>query len=73
MNITDQLRKRLNDYQFEPVNGIRRHKSLVDVHRELDKEFNVSYEAFRQFWSAESESSGRFLNALDNFLKARGF
>ena len=67
MTITDQLRKRLNDYQFE------NRLNLKDFHAEMTKEYKISYDGLRQFWRADTEGSGSTINALDNFLKDRGY
>lgn len=67
MKITDQLRKRLNDYQFD--NKL----NLKDFHLEFDKFYGVSYESLRQFWAGQSESTGNTLNALDEFLTKKGY
>ena len=67
MTLTDTLRKRLNDYQFD-------HKlNLKDFHSEMLKEYSISYDGLRQFWRGDSEGSGSTLNALDKFLADRGY
>lgn len=67
MKITDQIRKRLNDYQFD--NKL----SLKDFHLEFKDFYAVSYESLRQFWAGQSESTGNALNALSEYLDKRGY
>ena len=70
MSITDNLRGRLNEYQYKSTKG---RKNLKDVFYEFNKEYDITYEGMRQFWNGSSEGSGKFLNALDKFLSKRGF
>ncbi len=63
MKLTDRIRKRLNDYQFEHK------KKLSDVHKEV----GIHYETLRSFWNAETEGTGNTLNKLDEFLENEGY
>lgn len=70
MSITDNLRSRLNEYQYKSTDG---RLTLKDVYYQFKKEYDITYEGMRQFWNGSSEGSGKFLNALDNFLRDRGY
>lgn len=70
MKLTEQIRKRLSDYQFDSK------KSLRQVYQEMESEFGrnlFGYETLRAFWKTETQGSGQTLNQLDEFLTEKGY